>query len=81
MPQRLGRAIGELLRMPKTIDLGHVSVQQADVSRTQLAVHTKLPPAKPMLSQVRAPNSEPSHSSPSSRTPLPQPAMSQRSVS
>lgn len=32
-PQRLGRAIGELLRMPKTIDLGHVSVQRVTVEQ------------------------------------------------
>lgn len=31
--QRLGRALGELLRMPKTIDLGHVSVQRVTVEQ------------------------------------------------
>lgn len=32
-PQRLARVIGELLRMPKTIDLGHVSVQRVSVEQ------------------------------------------------
>ncbi len=32
-PQRLGRAIGELLRTPKVIDLGHVSVARVTVDQ------------------------------------------------
>lgn len=41
-PQRLGRAIGELLRTPKAIDLGHVSVARVTVDQRLAHLRTLL---------------------------------------